>query len=306
MNTKKENDILEATLSIAENGYAEAYRFLVDAYEKDAGSFGPQALYFLTCLAGGADMSEKALAWIRKAVADNGWWYRPEVLEDGDLEPIKDNAEFIALKAVSDARYADAVAKAKEVFSWEGKRAEKLLLAVHGNTQNGQTARNDWEPLLGENSQWQTETIQSAEPDGYGTYRWSYDMVSYQSVARALKRIQSEGYGQIVCGGFSAGCDMLLRTVLFTPARCDMLILQSPWIPIMQDDAVRVIDAVGKKEIALSIFCGSEDADCLPMAEELYTLAAKNGLNVRFDIQKGIRHQFPDGPSALTDLLRGM
>ena len=233
MNTKKENDILEATLSIAENGYAEAYRFLVDAYEKDAGSFGPQALYFLTCLAGGADMSEKALAWIRKAVADNGWWYRPEVLEDGDLEPIKDNAEFIALKAVSDARYADAVAKAKEVFSWEGKRAEKLLLAVHGNTQNGQTARNDWEPLLGENSQWQTETIQSAEPDGYGTYRWSYDMVSYQSVARALKRIQSEGYGQIVCGGFSAGCDMLLRTVLFTPARCDMLILQSPWIPIM-------------------------------------------------------------------------
>jgi len=306
LNTKKENDILEATLSIAENGYAEAYRFLVDAYEKDAGSFGPQALYFLTCLAGGADMSEKALAWIRKAVADNGWWYRPEVLEDGDLEPIKDNAEFIALKAVSDARYADAVAKAKEVFSWEGKRAEKLLLAVHGNTQNGQTARNDWEPLLGENSQWQTETIQSAEPDGYGTYRWSYDMVSYQSVARALKRIQSEGYGQIVCGGFSAGCDMLLRTVLFTPARCDMLILQSPWIPIMQDDAVRVIDAVGKKEIALSIFCGSEDADCLPMAEQLYTLAAKNGLNVRFDIQKGIRHQFPDGPSALTDLLRGM
>ena len=306
MNTKKENDILEATLSIAENGYAEAYRFLVDAYEKDAGSFGPQALYFLTCLAGGADMSEKALAWIRKAVADNGWWYRPEVLEDGDLEPIKDNAEFIALKAVSDARYADAVAKAKEVFSWEGKRAEKLLLAVHGNTQNGQTARNDWEPLLGENSQWQTETIQSAEPDGDGTYRWSYDMVSYQSVARALKRIQSEGYGQIVCGGFSAGCDMLLRTVLFTPARCDMLILQSPWIPIMQDDAVRVIDAVGKKEIALSIFCGSEDADCLPMAEQLYTLAAKNGLNVRFDIQKGIRHQFPDGPSALTDLLRGM
>lgn len=306
MNTKKENDILEATLSIAENGYAEAYRFLVDAYEKDAGSFGPQALYFLACLAGGADMSEKALAWIRKAVADNGWWYRPEVLEDGDLELLKDNAEFIALKAVSGGRYVDAAAKSKEVFSWERKKADKLFLAVHGNTQNGQTARNDWEPLLGENSRWQTETIQSAEPDGYGTYRWSYDMVSYQSVARALKRIQSEGYGQIVCGGFSAGCDMLLRTVLFTPARCDRLILQSPWIPLLHENAGQLIDAIGQKGIALNIFCGSEDADCLPMAEQLYALAAKNGLNVRFDIQKGIRHQFPDGPSALTDLLRGM
>ena len=48
--------------------------------------------------------AQEALAWIRKAVADNGWWYRPEVLEDDDLELLKDNAEFIALKAVSDAR----------------------------------------------------------------------------------------------------------------------------------------------------------------------------------------------------------
>lgn len=306
MNTKKENDILEATLAIAEGGYAEAYRFLVDAYEKDAESFGPQALYFLACLAGGAGMPEKALGWIRKAVADNGWWYRPEVLEDGDLEPIKDNAEFIALKAVSDGRYADAAAKAKEVFSWEGKKAEKLFLAVHGNTQNGQTARNDWEPLLGGNSRWQTETIQSTEPDGYGTYRWSYDRVSYQPVARALQRIQSEGYKQIACGGFSAGCDMLLRTVLFTPARCDMLILQSPWLPILQDNAKELIDAIGQKKIMLSIFCGAEDTDCLPMAEQLYAFAAKNGLNVRLDIQKGYRHQFPDNPSTLADLLRGM
>ena len=299
MNTKKENDILEATLSIAENGYAEAYRFLAGAYENDAESLGPQALYFLACLAGGAGMPQKALAWIRKAVADNGWWYRPEVLEDDDLELLKDNAEFIALKAVSGGRYVDAAAKTKEVFSWERKKADKLFLAVHGNTQNGQT-------LLGGNSQWQIETIQSAEPDGYGTYRWSYDMVSYQSVARALKRIQSEGYGQIVCGGFSAGCDMLLRTVLFTPARCDMLILQSPWIPLLHENARQLIDAIGQKGIALNIFCGSEDADCLPMAEQLYALAAKNGLNVRFDIQKGIRHQFPYGPSALMDLLRGM
>lgn len=306
MDTKKENDILEATLSIAESGYAEAYRFLAGAYENDAESLGPQALYFLACLAGGAGMPQKALAWIRKVVADNGWWYRPEVLEDDDLELLKDNAEFIALKAVSGGRYADAAAKTKEVFSWERKKADKLFLAVHGNTQNGQTARNDWETLLGGNSQWQIETIQSAEPDGYGTYRWSYDMVSYQPVARALQMIQSAGYKQIACGGFSAGCDMLLRTVLFTPARCDRLILQSPWIPLLHENAGQLIDAIGQKGIALNIFCGSEDADCLPMAEQLYTLAAQNGLGVRFDIQKGIRHQFPDGPSALTDLLRGM
>lgn len=31
-------------------------RFLLAAYEKEPGDFGPQTLYFLACLAGGAGM----------------------------------------------------------------------------------------------------------------------------------------------------------------------------------------------------------------------------------------------------------
>ena len=73
MNTKKENDILEIALSIAESGYAEAYRFLAEAYENDTGNFGPQTLYFLACWAGGAGMSQKALAWIRRRVLSLGF-----------------------------------------------------------------------------------------------------------------------------------------------------------------------------------------------------------------------------------------
>ena len=38
---KKENDILEETLEIAERGYAAAYRFLSDEYEKAPENFGP-------------------------------------------------------------------------------------------------------------------------------------------------------------------------------------------------------------------------------------------------------------------------
>ena len=83
----KENDILETTLSIAENEYSEAYRFLLNAYEESPSSFGPQTFYFLACLAGGANMPELALAWLRKAIQENNWWYRPEVLEDEDCLP---------------------------------------------------------------------------------------------------------------------------------------------------------------------------------------------------------------------------
>ena len=141
------------------------------------------------------------------------------------------------------------------------KNADNLFLAVHGNTQNGQIAREDWKPLLRNDPQWQLETIQSAEPDGYGTYRWSYNMVSCAPVANAIEKMQNKGYTKIVCGGFSAGCDMLLRTIVFTSARCDLLILQSPWIPILQDHSETLVHAFRQKNIALRILCGSDAED---------------------------------------------
>ena len=300
---KKENDSLEETLSIAENGYAAAYQFLLEEYEKNPENYGPQTQYFLACLAGGANSPENALEWLRKAILDNGWWYRPEVLEDEDLASLKNNPAFISLKSVSDHRYADALSGTKEVFTWKRKTADNLFLAVHGNTQNGQIARDDWKPLLRETAQWQLETIQSAEPDGYGTYRWSYDMVSYVPVAEAMEQMQNQGYNKIACGGFSAGCDMLLRAIVFTPARCDMLILQSPWIPLLQDHTEALVNALRQKNIALNIFCGSEDEDCLPMAKQLYEAAAREGIHVEIVVQEGNRHQFSEEPFALKDFL---
>lgn len=300
---KKENDLLEETLSIAEKGYAAAYQFLLEEYEKKPENYGPQTLYFLACLAGGADLPEKALEWLRKAILDNGWWYRPEVLEDEDLASLKHNPAFISLKSISDSRYADAVSRTREVFTWERKKADKLFLAVHGNTQNGQIARDDWKPLLRDNTQWQLETIQSAEPDGYGTYRWSYNMVSYAPVANAIEKMQNKGYTKIVCGGFSAGCDMLLRAIVFTPARCDIMILQSPWIPILQDHSEGLVNVFKQKNIALRILCGSDDRDCLPMAKHLFEVTTREGIHVEIAIQEGNRHQFPKESFALQDLL---
>ena len=121
---KKETDILEAALSIAAHSYAEAYRFLLDAYEQAPENYGPQTLYFLACLAGGTNRPVEALGWLRKSIAENAWWYRPEVLGDDDLALLRGNAEFISLKAVSDTRYADTASQSKAVFSWQKKTAD--------------------------------------------------------------------------------------------------------------------------------------------------------------------------------------
>ena len=302
MDERKENDLLEETLSISETDYAQAYQFLLAAYEKEPGGFGPQTLYFLACLAGGAGMPDAALGWLRTAIEKNGWWYRPEVLVDDDLAQLEGSPEFLALKARSDARYQEAVSAAKSVFSWNGKTADYLFLAVHGNTQNAKTAQSDWAPILAGDDRWQLETIQSAEPDGYGTFRWSYDDTSFLPVANALDAVQDAGYDKIACGGFSAGCDMLLRAIAFTPARCDLLILQSPWIPFLQEHKAAILQALRQKDIALRIFCGADDEDCLPLAQELAAAANQAGLDAALTVIENCRHQFPETPYALNDL----
>ena len=293
MKKPNENDILETTLSIAEKGYPEAYQFLLNAYEESPGSFGPQTFYFLACLAPGPGA---ALAWLRKAIQEHNWWYRPEVLEDDDLAALQNDGEFLSLKAISDERYGAALSQAKAIFSWKEKRADNLFLAIHGNTQNGDVARADWEPIVGARGLWQLETVQSAQPDGYGTYRWRYDSTSYLPVANAMERVQTQGYEKIACGGFSAGCDMLLRAVTCSPARCDLLLLQSPWIPILGEQAEAVVRAISQKNIELRIFCGAEDEDCLPMAKQLYAVTKQAGCNVTLTVQENTRHQFPAQP----------
>ena len=302
MDLKKENDLLEQALSAAEEGYEKAYRFLLDAYRKAPGAFGPQTLYFLACLAGGAGMPDEALGWLKTSICGNGWWYRPEVLIDDDLAALEENAEFLALRAESNARYEQAVSQAKAALSWQKKTASHLLLAVHGNTQNAQTAKADWTPVLAEDASWQLETIQSAEPDGFGTFRWSYDDASYRPVAAAMEQLQAAGYEKFVCGGFSAGCDMLLRAVTFSNARCDALVLQSPWIPMLDEHADAAVSALKRKSIVLRILCGAEDEDCLPLAEKLHALTKEAGLDVTLTVQKATRHQFPAAPYALNDV----
>lgn len=296
MKKTNENDILETTLSIAEKGYPEAYQFLLNAYKESPSSFGPQTFYFLACLAGGADRPGAALEWLRKAIQKNNWWYRPEVLEDDDLAALQKDGAFLSLKAISDHRYGAAVSNATAIFSWKEKRADNLFLAIHGNTQNGDIARADWEPIVRTSGLWQLETVQSAQPDGYGTYRWSYDSTSYLPVANAMERVQTQGYHKIACGGFSAGCDMLLRAVTCSPARCNLLILQSPWIPVLQDYAEDVARAISQKNMELRIFCGAEDEDCLPMAKQLYAVTGQAGCNVTLTVQENTRHQFPAQP----------
>lgn len=55
-----------------------------------------------------------------------------------------------------------------------------------------------------------------------------------------------------------------------------------------------MVSAIREKNIALRIFCGSEDDDYLPMAKQLYEATKWGKCNVKFTVQENNRHQFPE------------
>ena len=95
---------------------------------------------------------------------------------------------------------------------------------------------------------------------------------------------------------------MLLRSVCFSTAGCNMLILQSPWIPILQEHGHDLVQTLRKKNIKIRIFCGSDDEDCMPMAQQLYTVTKQAGIDVEFSVQENSRHQFPTEMYTLKEL----
>ena len=176
-------------------------------------------------------------------------------------------------------------------FSWRGRAAGTLVLAVHGNGQNAGIARRDWAPL--ERAGAQVETVQSSVVDCTGRFRWEYDGENYRQTADAARIVQDAGYERQVWAGFSAGCDMLLRTLLYTGLSCDTLALQSPWTPLLEKECAAVCRALAKKNVEVHLFCGTQDSDCIEMAQMLYGALHSAGGRVHLTLQTGLRHRFP-------------
>lgn len=287
-----EDTLLEGILALAETGgYAAAYAALSEKLPEFPGEPSPQVLYFLACLAGGGGRADMAVQWLKDAIDARGYWYRPEMLDDGDLSCLAENADFIRLKALSDKRCKAAQESAKPLFTWKEKTADKLLIAVHGNGQNAKIAKEPWAQLS--SPALQIEAVQSSIVDSYERFRWNYDEENYYDFVAAARKIERAGYEKLIFAGFSAGCDILLRTLLREEIRCDVLLLQSPWIPIIDTDLEKVAKMLADKGIETRIFCGEFGEDCAPMAERLFYAAAQVWANACLHRQHGLRHEFP-------------
>jgi len=104
-----EERLLNKALEIMEeNGAAESYGYILSNKERLRDS-GSQLHNYLYCLSAVIGAKTESLAWMKETIIDKGYWYRPEVFEDGDLDAIRNEPMFLECKKISDARYHEAL-----------------------------------------------------------------------------------------------------------------------------------------------------------------------------------------------------
>lgn len=288
-----ENVILEnALLKASQEGYEAAYQYLADELLKLPEGKYPRVVYFLMCLAAGSGKSDTALILFEEAVLQKGYWFRKEELEDKDLESLFENTKFMDLKCLCEQRQRIAAENAKPFCTYRGQTASKLLLCVHGNGQNALISKSDWNFL--ESKELQVEAVQSATVESYDRFSWNFDNENFRQIEKCVKNLPWENYEEHILAGFSAGCDMILRTVALSDIQIEALLLQSPYIPYLQENAERIAGVCREKGIKVGIYCGELDEACRDMAAGLYQNLAGEGVTVSLVWQPGMRHRFPD------------
>ena len=281
--------LLDNALEVLDkNGAKTAYSCLLSGMANIAAP-SAQAYNFLYCLAAVCGKRDEALEWMRTAIVEKNMWYRPEVFDDNDLDSIRNSAEFTKYKEISDVRYYEAQAAAKTICTWEKVQNDAIALCLHGNQQNMADSQRDWQFL--KESGLQIEYVQSKTLDSHAIFRWDADAET--QLDGVIAAIDWDAYqGRALCG-FSAGCNEILRTLAKGEIKCERVILVAPWIPMLENEADILFEALRNNDTKVMIYCGADDNDCLPYAERLHDEAVLAGINASIRVVEGLGHAFP-------------
>lgn len=286
-----ENEILNRALNyIDTHGVSKAYAFLVNIKNKRQ-DVSSQFYNFLYCLAALDNKLDESLAYLEESIIEKGMWYRSDVFEDDDLDNIRNFDRFKQCFDISEKRYKEALQIAETKFTWTKKENDELVITLHGNQQNMKDSYEKWKFL--QSKGYQVENIQSSEIDSFDIFRWDDEGTGDEQLIESINSISWDDYDtQILCG-FSSGCNVILKTILNYDLKCTAIILQSPWIPVIDTYQNEIGNKLEEAGISVLIVCGKNDKDCFERSELLLKEIKGRNLRAAYNWIDGLEHDFP-------------
>ncbi|HDR4517763.1 TPA: alpha/beta hydrolase, partial [Bacillus cereus] len=198
----------------ASKGSLEAYTYIMEHAKGIVGNEA-QIYNFKYALASAAGLEEEALHLMKEAIIEKGFWYGYEYLiSDDDLKLLHKFEEFH--KMVQLCKEREELAKKTEradVKYIEGKKKEKLFIAMHGDQENIGIIEPYWKSvLLQDYTLALPQSSQIQFSDGFvwdDIHRGKEELKEHY-----VKFIENHTVERVIIGGFSAGAGVALYTVL--------------------------------------------------------------------------------------------
>lgn len=284
---------LNKTLEVlSAKGSEQAYQYMLEQMNQAEGENQSQMYNFLYCLAALAGKKEESISWLEEAVLKKGYWYRPAVFKDDDLESLFGDERFEACAKASELKYMNELQSAKTQMTWTEKKKDQVLLALHGNQENMKVCEKHWH--FANEHGYQVEYIQSEELDSYEFYRWETEGSGSEQLQKVCHAMAWNDYGVRVLAGFSAGCNVILKALYESALTCDIIVLQSPWIPSIHELLEPMLEAIKRKNIKVIMLCGREDEDSVPLVELFDKQAIEKQIDLKTIWIDGLAHDFPE------------
>jgi predicted esterase len=275
---------------------------LITAGEAQYPDHEAEILYLRSCMAARTGENTLALGLIRDAL-DRGIWYGEGIMRrTPSWQPLQGLPEFEELVKVCKAQeIASNVGPLLLLSEPDGGCSPAdpcpVLVALHGNGDNGQRALNGWRSVVEQG--WLLAAAQSSQAGMTGFYIWDDQEIALRELAvhyATLRDGQSIDLERVVIAGFSMGGETALRAALLgtIPARGFILLgpggptIDTPdeWLPLM----------AGAKERGLRgyVFLGEND-NTVPHDEIRAIVSSLNaqGIPCELETVPAIAHEYP-------------
>jgi len=276
--------------------YDAAYDLITEHMHLVTGNLA-QMYNFRYSFLGKAGRPQEGFDVLKDGIMDKGFWYPPELLlEDDDLEEIRKIDGFKSLVDLCDSRQqeddknGEYTLKIVNPKNADNHKINPLMIALHGDQENFDISEFDWQAIVKNGGR--LALMQSAEIEFSQGYVWE----DYNSAATALSHFVDafeNDYSKLMIGGFSAGAQVALWSLLSMDIKPQQLILVAPWLPDLKD-WTQTVDLSKLAGIDITIICGDQDEDCFDCSKELHERLTSAGVDSKFHIIKDLLHDFPE------------
>ena len=271
----------------------EAYEFMKEEGPKAEYANPAQVYNFTYCVAAICGKTEEAMGLLKEAVYTKGYWYDYEYLmEDEDLEPLRQMSEFATVANLCRERQEAAVAAAKPVLEEDGLEAGKpFLMVLHGDQQNAKLTAPYWQAA--KEAGCGLCFAQSSQIQVSDGYLWDDEEIAAAEIKSHWAAMEAKGMKDGILCGFSSGGRAAFYAAVSGAIAPKGLILMAPWLPEL-DEWTEDLSKLKEAGTAVYLCCGDADEDCFEDTETLFEILDDQGIDVDFNLVPDLDHDYPE------------